>query len=115
MRSSRAVSNPCAMMIDLSVRGLAEQLARHRMRAGEAAIDRDRLSVDIACLIAREEQRDIGEFLGLCGAAQRVQLAELVRDLLRPRLVEGRFGHPGFRSAERRVGKECVRTCRSRW
>src|SRR3546814_12705458 len=22
---------------------------------------------------------------------------------------------PGFRSEERRVGKECVRTCRSRW
>src|SRR3546814_17432460 len=23
--------------------------------------------------------------------------------------------HPGFRSEERRVGKECVSTCRSRW
>src|SRR3546814_16389063 len=65
MRSSRAVSNPCAMMIDLSVRGLAEQLARHRMRAGEAAIDRDRLSVDLACLLAREDPRALGEFLGL--------------------------------------------------
>src|SRR3546814_7215356 len=99
MRSSRAVSNPCSMMIDLSVRGLAEQLARHRMRAGEAAIDRDRLSVDIACLIAREEQRDIGEFLGLCGAAQRVQLAELVRELLRHRIVAGRIGQPGYGAA----------------
>src|SRR3546814_11347021 len=26
-----------------------------------------------------------------------------------------RFGQEGFRSEERRVGKECVSTCRSRW
>src|SRR3546814_20861193 len=28
---------------------------------------------------------------------------------------EGRVKTPGFRSEERRVGKECVSTCRSRW
>mgnify|MGYP006147896441 CR=1 FL=1 len=36
---------------------LTRQLARHRMRTGEPAVNRDRLSVDIARLIAREEQR----------------------------------------------------------
>src|SRR3546814_13394113 len=57
MRPSRAVSNPCALTIDLSVRGLAEQLGRHRLRAGEADMDRDRLSGDIAWLHARAEDR----------------------------------------------------------
>src|SRR3546814_4367628 len=30
-------------------------------------------------------------------------------------IVCGHVGQGGFRSVERRVGKECVSTCRSRW
>src|SRR3546814_18264741 len=82
------------------VRSLAQKLARHRVRAGESAVDRDRLSVDIARLIAREEERDIGELLRLRGAAQRIELAELMGDVL------------GLRSEKRRVGKGCVSTCK---
>src|SRR3546814_16512939 len=41
------------------------------------------------------------------------------RDLARDRLVDivavGRRGEPAIRSEERRVGKECGSTCRSRW
>src|SRR3546814_3243613 len=70
------------------------------MRTGQAAVDRDRLSIDIARLIARKEKRDIGEFLGLRRAAQGVELAELVRDLLGLGIVEGRLGHPRFGRSE---------------
>src|SRR3546814_16687036 len=34
---------------------------------------------------------------------------------LRPGFTEGRSFRKGRRSEERRVGKECVSTCRSRW
>src|SRR3546814_18598231 len=37
----------------------------------------------------------------------------IVADVIRPAHVEPRFVLP--RSEERRVGKECVSTCRSRW
>src|SRR3546814_4462420 len=50
------------------------------------------------------------------------RLAELFRAGKRPqRQIHHIFGHalfmrrPGARSEERRVGKECVSTCRSRW
>src|SRR3546814_2818491 len=33
----------------------------------------------------------------------------------RPAARDGRSGHRPRRSEERRVGKECVSTCRSRW
>src|SRR3546814_7662515 len=33
----------------------------------------------------------------------------------RTRKVVEQFGYSSFRSEERRVGKECVSTCRSRW
>src|SRR3546814_6962690 len=53
------------------MRGLAKKLACHRVRGAEPAVDRYRLSIDIAGLVAGQEQRDIGEFLGLRGAAER--------------------------------------------
>ena len=34
---------------------------------------------------------------------------------VRPRLTAGVWRHSGIRSEERRVGKECLRLCRSRW
>src|SRR3546814_16114459 len=38
---------------------------------------------------------------------------EELRDLCKQ--AYGSFSHQGVRSEERSVGKECVRTCRSRW
>src|SRR3546814_19023979 len=50
------------------------------------------------------------------GAAAR-RLLELDQDLVRARLRHRDLLHPDAlgRSEERRVGKECVRTCSSRW
>src|SRR3546814_17024355 len=44
----------------------------------------------------------------IAGAALDVFVTE-------PAKENGLFGTPHFRSDERRVGKECVSTCRSRW
>src|SRR3546814_18290928 len=48
-----------------------------------------------------------------------LDLVEALRDQERLDAVAGHEGERGFeeieRSEERRVGKECVRTCRSRW
>src|SRR3546814_3652938 len=76
------------------MRGLAKKLACHRVRGAEPAVDRYRLSIDIAGLVAGQEQRDIGEFLGLRGAAERVELAQLVGDVLGLGIIECRLGHP---------------------
>src|SRR5690606_32933967 len=83
----------------LLVRGLAQQLPRHRMRAGKTAVYRDRLSVDIARLVACEEESDIGELLGLAGTLQRIELPDLVCDALFLRIFEGRLGHTGLGQA----------------
>src|SRR3546814_12368915 len=51
--------------------------------------------------------------LGYNGRASSVRVSgEGVRRPLGQRLIDDR---PEFRSEERRVGKECVSTCRSRW
>src|SRR3546814_1585860 len=50
--------------------------------------------------------------------AKKVEVADLVACILdRPRHSEiiAKVRAAGARSEERRVGKECVRTCRSRW
>src|SRR3546814_20742074 len=60
--------------------------------------------------LARQRADDIGERLprALAVRAQRASASlDAVGARLRPPLLD--------RSAERRVGKECVRTCRSRW
>src|SRR3546814_8659619 len=48
---------------------------------------------------------------------QEIQELRVVSVAMRDRLLEDRGigGHAGDRSEERRVGKECVSTCRSRW
>src|SRR3546814_19122986 len=38
-----------------------------------------------------------------------------IHDNRRAHLLFAQFGPPSVRSEERRVGKECVSTCRSRW
>jgi hypothetical protein len=45
-----------------SMRRLPQQLPRHRVRARQPAIDRNRLPVHIARLIGGEEQRDVRQF-----------------------------------------------------
>ena len=50
---------------------------RIRHRRGEAAIDRDRLAVDIGRLVAGEKQSHRREFVRLAGALQRIELADL--------------------------------------
>src|SRR3546814_18388172 len=56
------------------------------------------------------------EQVGLFGRGDDAPaVAEQVREArIRPRIFRARH-RVGRRSAERRVGKECVRTCRSRW
>src|SRR3546814_7414231 len=59
-----------------------------------------------------ERVREIGAALGVqINGQQSAQLQRAVRALERPILPSGHSP----RSAERRGGKACVRTCRSRW
>src|SRR3546814_12637811 len=63
--------------------------------------------------MTREEARAPQHRLGgqsVCG-----EVRPPVEGSLRPRLAELLERSLGLRSEERRVGKECVSTCRSRW
>src|SRR3546814_14487013 len=69
-------------------------------------------------LIGREERvRRTMDALGLSEAeAPEIHNARLSTDNKRyADFLYGRLQRTGFRSEERRVGKECVSTCRSRW
>src|SRR3546814_20407974 len=58
--------------------------------------------------------RGIARDLAAAGLGTLRPLAEVYRrDAIAP--VEGEGPGPDVRSEERRVGKECVSTCRSRW
>src|SRR5690349_19936067 len=54
------------------------RLARIRHRRRQAAIHRNRLAVDVARLVARQEQSHRREFMRLAGALERIELADLV-------------------------------------
>src|SRR3546814_4717081 len=59
-----------------------------------------------------------GDQAGDVGRIEHEQRADLVGDLTERRRVDDprvRGGARDDRSEERRVGKECVSTCRSRW
>src|SRR3546814_13113235 len=64
---------------------------------------------------AHLEVADLGEVEGLQHDPGRGMPAAARGDLLVDVVVVGLRGVPGHRSEERRVGKECVSTCRSRW
>src|SRR5436190_5373142 len=68
-------------------------------RGGEAAVDRDRLSVDIGRIIAGEEQSHCRELMRLAGALERVELTDLLVGAALPGIVEDRLGHAGFDQA----------------
>ena len=66
-------------------------LRRHdRMRARQAAIDRECLAVDVRSIVGREEQRHLRDLDRRAGAAQRIELADLVIGAARARLFEDR-------------------------
>src|SRR3546814_15243920 len=62
----------------------------------------------LACLAGGIAAVALGLAGGLVGNDARNAIVDF-------RLTGFRFGPPFSRSAERRVGKECVSTCRSRW
>src|SRR3569833_3906148 len=73
--------------------------ARIRHRRSEAAVDRDRLAVDIRGVVAREEKAHRREFVRLAGTLQRIELADLVLGAALLGAVEHRLGHAGFDEA----------------
>src|SRR5882672_12105929 len=72
---------------------------RIRHRRGEAAVDRDRLAVDVGGVVARKEQAHRREFVRLAGALQRIELADLVLGAAFLGAVEHRLGHAGLDQA----------------
>src|SRR3546814_17128734 len=79
-----------------------ERIGFRRQRADRAQVD------DIARQFARDRTFQIGRDLHILAAPDRADIFD-ARDLL------GKADAARARSEERRVGKECVSTCRSRW
>src|SRR4051812_13590729 len=70
-----------------------------RMRAGEAAIDRNRLSINVRGIVAGEEQRHGGNLARHTVASERVELPDLALGATIPGTLEDRAGHSGFDEA----------------
>src|SRR3546814_13397846 len=64
---------------------------------------------------AGDRRRDAGELRSGQSFARRRAVVRTVQRAGRARGKTGRLSPPQLRSEERRVGKECDRTCRSRW
>src|SRR3546814_6203951 len=78
----------------------------------------DVCSSDLICPRAartRERPRDLRRRPVARDAEMPLRTLRLVRDALLSRRSADRGALGEFRSEERRVGKECVSTCRSRW
>src|SRR6185312_1713459 len=73
--------------------------SRIRHRRGEAAIDGERLAVNVGRLVAREEQRHRRDLVRLAGALQGIELADLVGSTALLGAVEHRLGHAGLDQA----------------
>src|SRR5690606_24544760 len=60
--------------------GLPDLAARRNDRKGarQPAVDRDRLAIDVRGVVRGEEQRHVRNLLGRSGAAQWVELSDLV-------------------------------------
>src|SRR3546814_16416531 len=61
----------------------------------------------------KHHQQDVS--VGEAGVERHVGADEVDRLVDEAEALEHRVDQPGGRSEERRVGKECVSTCRSRW
>src|SRR6516162_2882394 len=75
------------------------RLPRIWHRGRKAAVDGERLAVDIRRLVACEEQAHRGDLVRLAGALQGIELADLVRGAALGRTVEDRLGHAGLDQA----------------
>src|SRR3546814_12634042 len=93
-------------MASAAVYGELERLASHTLQAGQAAI--------ADAVFARPEERDaISQVARRQGVPFEGIWLEASPDLLKQRITAR--ANDASRSEERRVGKECGSTCRSRW
>src|SRR3546814_18072202 len=70
--------------------------------------------------LGHDEQRDALDAIGRVGGLREHQVDDIVGQVMLARRDEDlgagdRMAAVAVRSEERRVGKECVSTCRSRW
>src|SRR3954453_13366263 len=80
-------------------RSSLNRLPRIWHRRGKAAVDRDRLAVDVGGVVASEEQSNRRELVRLAEPLQGIELADLVLGYALLGAVEHRLGHTGFDQA----------------
>src|SRR3546814_11366311 len=88
------------------------QESRIEKRLETRYLDRRASSLDEALEIIRTAKEPTS--VGVLGNAAEI-LPEMVKRGIRPDAVTDQTSAHDPRSEERRVGKECVSTCRSRW
>src|SRR5579883_2987395 len=82
-----------------STRSELDRLAGIWHGSGKAAIDRNRLAVDIGGLVAEEEQAHRRQLARLAGPLERIELADLALSAAFLGAVENRLGHACFDQA----------------
>src|SRR3546814_3599840 len=92
-----------------------KQKAAYEMRISDWSSDvcSSDLVTRLATFIALEEQELAGAFIGVDFRRKRGGVGKFQRHMPLPTRLER--GDVDDRSEERRVGKECVSKCRSRW
>src|ERR1700679_1359419 len=90
---------PARNIAAIAVRIIGLTSPRHRQRARQPAVHRDRMAVDVGRLVARQEQRGRRDLFGVAIAAQRIELADLVVGAALAGAVEDRLGHAGLDDA----------------
>src|SRR3546814_9770388 len=98
--SSRRRHTRCALVTGVQTCALPILLVDQRQRAPEI--------VEFGIFEARQQRIEAVAQLGLVGRRDRPDRAAVERHVERDQVMP-------LRSEERRVGKECVSTCRSRW
>src|SRR3546814_18381999 len=88
-------------VLDLHVANIIDS----EMSIYQLANARQHAHMDIACLQRRHD----------LASADAQRARDRQDDLVHPALFQDAIENGGMRSEERRVGKECVSTCRSRW
>src|SRR2546425_1107433 len=95
----RAKKEWIASLLAMTAFNRLNRFPRIRHRRGQAAIDRDRLAIDIGRFVARKKQSHRGEFMRLARALERIELSDLVLGAALLGIVEDRLGHAGFDQA----------------